>query len=646
MIEKNNKTEYDIIVVGAGHAGLEAALAAARLGKKTLLLTIEMESVAMMPCNPSIGGTGKGQLVREIDALGGEMGVNIDKTFIQSRMLNSSKGPAVHSPRAQADKPRYHEEMIKVIEAQDGLTLREGEVTDLLMPGENDSRRVSGIILDSGEQITAKAVILATGTYLSGLVHISNEEWQSGPAGLKASYTLAENLKSKGLPLRRFKTGTPARAIASTLDYEKMQEQKGDDDVKPFSFLNEGKDIGTNKISCWLTYTNERGHKIARDNIDKTAPYGGYTTGIGPRYCLSIEDKVSRFPDRERHQVFLEPEGLTTEEVYIQGMSTSLPVDIQKDFYRTIPGLERAEFARPAYSIEYDCLDPLSLRPSLEYRGISGLFCAGQFNGTSGYEEAAAQGLIAGINAARQVDGLAPYTPDRSEAYIGVLIDDLVTKGTNEPYRIMTSRAEFRLVLRQDNADLRLTEKGYALGLAAQGRYEKVLKHKEETGREIERLKSTYVRPMVADEFIGGLENADSRRKPTEGRVSLAELLRRPEISYESLSSIDHDRPDVPKAAQEQAEIQLKYKGYIEKQAEQIERFKKLEDKKIPDEIEYESLPGLRSEAKQKLADNRPGSIGIASRISGVSPADINVLLIHLTRMEHEGKTKKSPELI
>jgi tRNA uridine 5-carboxymethylaminomethyl modification enzyme len=548
--------------------------------------------------------------------------------------------------------------MIRVIEAQDNLTLTEGEVVDLLTAeagekeaavtataaptgtnsGESSGKtriRVSGVLLDSGERITAKAVVLATGTYLSGLMHISNEEWESGPAGLKASYTLAKNLKSKGLPLRRFKTGTPARAIASTLDYDKMQEQKGDDIVRPFSFLNEGKDIGTNRISCWLTYTNEYGHKIARDNIDKTAPYGGYTTGVGPRYCLSIEDKVSRFPERERHQVFLEPEGLTTEEVYIQGMSTSLPVDIQKDFYRTIPGLEQAEFARPAYSIEYDCLDPLSLKPSLEYMDIDGLFCAGQFNGTSGYEEAAAQGLIAGVNAARQVDCLTAYTPDRSEAYIGVLIDDLVTKGTNEPYRIMTSRAEFRLVLRQDNADLRLTEKGYELGLASQYRYDLMQQHKEETEREAERLRKTYVSPKIADEFIAGLEKADPRRKPFEGRISLAELLLRPEISYEALSGIDPDRPSVSGAAREQAEIQLKYKGYIEKQAERIERFKKLEGKQIPAGIDYENLSGLRNEAKQKLKDIAPASIGSASRISGVSPADINVLLIHLARMEH-----------
>ncbi|MDR2487047.1 MAG: tRNA uridine-5-carboxymethylaminomethyl(34) synthesis enzyme MnmG [Clostridiales Family XIII bacterium] len=622
---------YDAIVVGAGHAGCEAALACARLGLETLILTMQMESVAMMPCNPSIGGTGKGQLVREIDALGGEMGVHIDKTFLQSRMLNGSKGPAVHSPRAQADKLRYHEEMIRVLKMQERLTLREGEVVDLRLK----DGRVSGVLLDSGEIIASRTVILATGTYLSGLLHISDRAKQSGPAGLRASYALAENLRAKGLPLRRFKTGTPARALASTLDYGAMQEQHGDERIRPFSFLNEGKDIGGNRISCWLTWTNEVGHTLVAENIGRTAPYGGYTTGVGPRYCLSIEDKVSRFPERNRHQVFLEPESLSSDEVYIQGMSTSLPEDIQERFYRTIPGLTHAEFARYAYSIEYDCLDPLSLKPSLEYRHIAGLFCAGQFNGTSGYEEAAAQGLLAGINAARLLDGKPPWTPARSEAYIGVLIDDLVTKGTDEPYRIMTSRAEFRLILRQDNADLRLTETGHRLGLATEERYRLYRAHREQTEAELARLGRTFVSPAAADAFVGSLMDADQGRRPFRERVSLAGLLLRPEVSYASLSCIDIDRPeDLPDNVREQAEIQLKYRGYIEKQEIRVRRFQKMEGRQIPDGIDYAALHGLRNEARQKLAAQRPASIGQASRISGVSPADVNVLLIHLARME------------
>jgi tRNA uridine 5-carboxymethylaminomethyl modification enzyme len=640
--------------VGAGHAGCEAGLAAARLGKRVLMLTIELASVAMMPCNPAIGGTGKGQIVKEIDALGGEMGVHIDKTFIQSRMLNRSKGPAVWSPRAQADKQRYHDEMIRTLKTQPGLTLEEGEVADIIIedahgssvapgseiPTNKNSLHIAGVTLASGERRHARAVILATGTYLGGLLHISDKAWRRGPSGLKPSYALAKNLRERGFPLRRFKTGTPARADASTLDYSKMQEQKGDDKIEPFSYMNYGKDIGKNRVSCWLTWTNPDAHKIVADNIDKTAPYGGHTTGTGPRYCLSIEDKVSRFPERGRHQLFLEPEGLSTEDVYIQGMSTSLPEDIQREFYRSIAGLENAEFTKWAYSIEYDCLDPLSLAPSLAYRGVDGLYCAGQFNGTSGYEEAAAQGLIAGVNAARRLDGKVPWTPRRDEAYIGVLIDDLVTKGTDEPYRVMTSRAEFRLVLRQDNADLRLTERGYKLGLATEERYKRFLSDKKNAEDEMKRLRTTYVKGVDVDEFLAR-HTPEAKRSPAAGRLTLADLLKRPEINYADLAGLDPGRPaGLNEYAQRQAEIQIKYEGYIAKQNERIEQFKKLENKRIPDVIDYLSMKGLRIEAAEKLDKRRPPSVGVASRISGVSPADINILLIHMARLEHKERNK------
>ena len=632
MTQKTEDKVYDVIVVGAGHAGCEAALASARLGKKTLLLTIGLEHIAYMPCNPSIGGTGKGQIVREIDALGGEMGIQIDKTFIQSRMLNRSKGPAVWSPRAQADKYHYHLEMKKTLEKQKNLCLVEGECERLLFEGENGTNnKVKGVLLCTGEEYFAKAVLLATGTYLGSLVFISSRSKESGPSGFKSAAVLAKTMKEDGFALRRFKTGTPARILSGSIDYEKLTEQPGEIPPIPFSYLNdELRDIN---VSCWLTYTNPDLHKLVFENIEKTAPYGGYTTGVGPRYCLSIEDKVSRFPDRGRHQIFLEPEGQDTDEVYIQGMSTSLPEELQEQMYRMIPGLENAEISKYAYSIEYECLDPLELTPALAYKQIEGLFCAGQINGTSGYEEAAAQGLMAGINAVRWIDGLEPFTLSRSEAYIGVLIDDLVTKGTNEPYRMMTSRAEFRLFLRQDNADMRLTEKGFDIGLVSNERYERFLAKKQATEVEILRLKNTKASMKKTNELLLSLGSS-----PVAGSVSLAELLTRPEVDYENLETIDENRPDILRAAKEQAVIEIKYKGYIEKQIQQISKFEKMEKKRLPEGIDYEGLDGLRLEARQKLSQIRPVSLGQAARISGVSPADISVLMIHLARLENVKK--------
>lgn len=613
--------EYDVIVIGAGHAGCEAGLAAARMGHRTLMLSINLEAVAMMACNPSIGGTGKGHLVREIDALGGEMGINIDKAFIQSKMLNTAKGPAVHSLRAQADKARYHEEMKKTLENQENLDLKQGEAVDLMI----DNDGVKGVILKTGAAYRSRAVILATGTFLRGKIFIGEWSYESGPNGLSPSVELAENLRRYGLSMRRFKTGTPARALGRTLNYEKMVEQPGDEKIIPFSFMND--ELQKDQVSCWLTYTNENTHKVIRDNFSRSALFGGQIEGIGPRYCPSIEDKVNRFADKERHQLFIEPEGLYTDEVYIQGMSSSLPEDVQFAFYRTIAGLENLKIVRPAYAIEYDSIDPLELSMTLEHRKIKNLYCAGQFNGSSGYEEAAAQGLMAGLNAARKLDGRDPFILDRSEAYIGVLIDDLVTKGTNEPYRIMTSRAEYRLVLRQDNADLRLTEKSYRAGLASGERYRRFVNTRDAVEKEMKRLENTFIIPS---EIRGFLEKHGSTT--LQNKISLAELLKRPEMNYEILAEIDPVRPKLSQHAITQMEVQIKYQGYIVKQLQQIERFKKLENRKLSPEFDYNQIDGLRIEARQKLNQLKPISVGQASRISGVSPADINVLLIHLEK--------------
>lgn len=624
-MEKFLMGTYDVVVVGAGHAGCEAGLAAARMGMKTLMLSINLEAVAMMACNPSIGGTGKGHLVREIDALGGEMGINIDKTFIQSRMLNTAKGPAVHSLRAQADKNEYHIEMKKTLEAEENLHLKQGEVIDLMI----EDGKACGVVLKTGAMYRSKAVILATGTFLAGKIFIGESVFESGPNGLAPSNELAQRLREYGLPIRRFKTGTPARALAKSLDYEKMIPQDGDETVVPFSFMND--DLQKDQVKCWLTYTNETTHEVIRRNFHRSALFGGQIEGVGPRYCPSIEDKVNRFADKKRHQLFIEPEGLYTEEMYIQGMSSSLPEDVQEEFYKTIEGLEHLEIVRPAYAIEYDCIDPLDLKVNLENRHIENLFCAGQFNGSSGYEEAAAQGLMAGINTVCKIKGKMPFILDRSEAYIGVLIDDLVTKGTNEPYRIMTSRAEYRLLLRQDNADMRLTERGYAVGLVKKDRYEKLLKKKEVVAEETDRLKKKILQPDVVNPFL-----EEKGSTPVKSGISLLELLKRPEITYDDAAVIDDVRPKLSAHQKTMMEVQIKYEGYIIKQQQQIEKFKKLEHKKLPSDLDYFSIEGLRIEARQKLDALRPVSVGQASRISGVSPADINVLLIWLEKMRRQ----------
>lgn len=624
-MEKFLMGTYDVVVVGAGHAGCEAGLAAARMGMKTLMLSINLEAVAMMACNPSIGGTGKGHLVREIDALGGEMGINIDKTFIQSRMLNTAKGPAVHSLRAQADKNEYHIEMKKTLEAEENLRLKQGEVIDLMI----EDGKACGVVLKTGAMYRSKAVILATGTFLAGKIFIGESVFESGPNGLAPSNELAQRLREYGLPIRRFKTGTPARALAKSLNYEKMIPQDGDETVVPFSFMND--DLQKDQVKCWLTYTNETTHEVIRRNFHRSALFGGQIEGVGPRYCPSIEDKVNRFADKKRHQLFIEPEGLYTEEMYIQGMSSSLPEDVQEEFYKTIEGLEHLEIVRPAYAIEYDCIDPLDLKVNLENRHIENLFCAGQFNGSSGYEEAAAQGLMAGINAVCKIKEEMPFILDRSEAYIGVLIDDLVTKGTNEPYRIMTSRAEYRLLLRQDNADMRLTERGYAVGLVKKDRYERLLKKKEVVAEETDRLKKKILQPDVVNPFL-----EEKGSTPVKSGISLLELLKRPEITYDDAAVIDDVRPKLSAHQKTMMEVQIKYEGYIIKQQQQIEKFKKLEHKKLPSDLDYFSIEGLRIEARQKLDALRPVSVGQASRISGVSPADINVLLIWLEKMRRQ----------
>lgn len=622
-----NKDKYDVVVIGAGHAGCEAALATARLGFQTLVFTVSVDSIAMMPCNPNIGGSSKGHLVRELDALGGEMGKVIDRTFIQSKMLNKSKGPAVHSLRAQADKAVYSRTMRRVLEAQENLEIKQGEVANLLV----EDGKITGVQTFSGATYHCKAVIICSGTYLKARCIYGDVSQYTGPNGLQAANHLTDCLKELGIKMYRFKTGTPARVDRKTVDFSKMEEQFGDERVVPFSFTTNPDDVQIDQASCWLTYTNETTHEIIRANLDRSPLYSGMIEGTGPRYCPSIEDKVVKFADKKRHQVFLEPEGLETDEMYIGGMSSSLPEDVQYAMYRSVPGLEHVKIVRNAYAIEYDCIDARQLKPSLEFRNISGLFSAGQFNGSSGYEEAAAQGLIAGINAARKLQGNESLVLDRSEAYIGVLIDDLVTKESHEPYRMMTSRAEYRLLLRQDNADQRLTEKGYEVGLISQERYDRLKEKERLIESEIERLKNAYV--GTSEKVQELLESYEST--PLNSGSSLAELIRRPELSYEAVTDIDVTRPELPKdlAAEviEQVDISLKYDGYIQRQKRQVEQFKKMENKKIPEDMDYDAVNSLRIEAVQKLKEYRPVSIGQASRISGVSPADISVLLVYLS---------------
>ena len=621
----NNIVEYyDVAVVGAGHAGCEAALACARLGLSTIIFTVSVDSIAMMPCNPNIGGTSKGHLVREVDALGGEMGKNIDKTFIQSKMLNKSKGPAVHSLRAQADKKNYSAEMRKVLENTDNLHIKQTEISELIV----EDGQIKGVKAYSGSTYYTKAVILCTGVYLKAKCIYGDVCNYTGPNGLAAANHLSQSLIDNGIEIRRFKTGTPARVDKRTIDFSKMEEQKGDEDIVPFSFTNDPKDLERDQESCWLTYTNEETHTIIRNNIDRSPLYSGFIEGTGPRYCPSIEDKVMRFAEKNRHQVFLEPEGLYTNEMYIGGMSSSLPEDVQYNMYHTVPGLENAVIVRNAYAIEYDCINPLELKPSLEFKKIKGLYGAGQINGSSGYEEAAGQGIIAGINAARKIRGKEPVILDRSQGYIGVLIDDLVTKGTNEPYRMMTSRAEYRLALRQDNADYRLTPLGYEIGLVSKERYDAFVEKYRKIDAEIERMKSTNIGP--SDEVNDILKSYGSTEITTG--VTLAELIRRPELDYRKLADIDKKREPLSDDIIFQVDNVLKYEGYIERQNRQIEQFKKIEKKTIPADIDYKKVGSLRLEAIQKLESIRPVSVGQASRISGVSPADISVLLIYLSK--------------
>ena len=663
--------EYDVVVVGAGHAGCEAALACARLGLETIMFTVSVDSIAMMPCNPNIGGSSKGHLVREVDALGGEMGKNIDKTFIQSKMLNKSKGPAVHSLRAQADKAEYTKEMRKTLQNTDHLTIRQAEVAEILTDmdhffdedtnceqinhgkvdntsdSEKKVQKITGVRTVSGGTYRCKAVVLCTGTYLRARCLTGEMITHTGPNGLSAANHLTESLLAHGIQTRRFKTGTPARIDKRSIDFSKMEEQFGDERVVPFSFTTNPDDVQIDQVSCWLTYTNEETHKIIRENLDRSPIYAGIIEGTGPRYCPSIEDKVVKFADKDRHQIFVEPEGLSTNEMYIGGMSSSLPEDVQYRMYRTLPGLEHAKIVRNAYAIEYDCIDANSLFASLEFKNIKGLFSGGQFNGSSGYEEAACQGLIAGINAAMEIQGREPLILDRSEAYIGVLIDDLVTKKNREPYRMMTSRAEYRLLLRQDNADLRLTKKGYEVGLISQERYDWVCKKEQLIDEEIERVNHVKIGANAKVQAL--LEKNNSI--PLNTGTTLADLIRRPELDYDKLKDIDADRPDLPEEVTEQVNILIKYEGYITRQVKQVDKFKRLEKKKLPQHFDYNEISGLRIEAQQKLNEFQPLSIGQASRISGVTPADVSVLLVYLEQLKYSnpdlfyqlnsGKTEK-----
>ena len=650
-IEEN----YDVVVVGAGHAGCEAALACARLGLETIIFTVSVDSIAMMPCNPNIGGSSKGHLVREIDALGGQMGINIDKTFIQSKMLNKSKGPAVHSLRAQADKVNYSMEMRKTLQNTEHLTIRQAEVAEIITVPANSAdgetaavekkdgqmveingelQKITGVKTVSGGVYHCKAVVLCTGTYLRARCLTGEMITYTGPNGLMAANHLTDSLKAHGIEMFRFKTGTPARVDKRSLDFSKMQEQKGDERVVPFSFTTNPEDVQIDQGSCWLTYTNPKTHEIIRANLDRSPIYAGIIEGTGPRYCPSIEDKVVKFADKDRHQIFIEPEGINTNEMYVGGMSSSLPEDVQHEMYRTLPGMEHVKIVRNAYAIEYDCINPNQLYASLEFKKIKGLFSGGQFNGSSGYEEAACQGLIAGINAAMSILGKEPLVLDRSEAYIGVLIDDLVTKENHEPYRMMTSRAEYRLLLRQDNADLRLTKKGYEIGLISKERYDWVCKKEELIAQEIERVAKVKIGANKKVQEL--LESYDSI--PLNTGTFLTELIRRPELDYDKLAPIDPERPDLPAEVAEQVNISIKYDGYIKRQMKQVESFKKLEKKKIPENFNYDDVPSLRIEARQKLKTYSPTSIGQASRISGVSPADVSVLLVYMEQMKYHEK--------